>query len=182
MVRTTTTTTTTETRQEHSDDAAPHLRRPVSAQDVSPASSRVPEPFASMLEGRSKRKLGDHFGLTNFGVNMTTLRPGAMSALKHQHTKQDEFIYILSGRPSLMYGDTIHQMEPGECFGFKCNSGVAHHLVNRSSTEEVTYLEIGDRAEDDQVSYPDDDLCAVSGAGGSWSFTHKDGTPYSVKE
>lgn len=156
---------------------------PIDAQNVPPNSikSIYPEPFASMMEGRVKRKLGDHFGLTNFGVNMTTLQPGCISALKHKHTKQDEFIYVLKGRPSLIYGEFEYQMEPGECFGFKCNSGMAHQLINRSSSEEVTYLEIGDRTDNDQVSYPDIDLCAVSGTDGSWSFTHKDGTPYHTK-
>jgi uncharacterized cupin superfamily protein len=157
--------------------------RPIAAQNVPPNSikSNAPEPFASMMQGREKRKLGDHFGLNNFGVNMTTLQPGGISALKHQHTKQDEFIYILKGRPSLIYGEFEYRMEPGECFGFKCNSRVAHQLINRSSSEEVTYLEIGVRTDNDQVSYPDEDLCAVSGKGGTWTFTHKDGTPYPPK-
>ena len=157
--------------------------RPIAARHVPPNSikSNAPEPFASMMQGREKRKLGDHFGLNNFGVNMTTLQPGGISALKHQHTKQDEFIYILKGQPSLIYGESEYLMQPGECFGFKCNSGMAHQLINRSSSEEVTYLEIGDRTDNDRVSYPDNDLCAVSGTGGTWSFTHKDGTPYPPK-
>jgi uncharacterized cupin superfamily protein len=181
------TTTTTakagpsEAPEADADADAGRLRpRPIEARDVPPAArtSNLPEPFASMMEGRVKRKLGDHFGLTNFGVNLTTLQPGGISALKHHHGRQEEFIYILTGRPSLIYGEAEYQMEPGECFGFKCNTGMGHQLINRSISEDVTYLEIGDRTVDDRVVYPENDLCAVSGRDGSWSFTHKDGTPY----
>ena len=63
-----------------------------------------PPPFASLVEGRLKRKLGDHFGLNNFGINLTQLAQGAISALFHHHSKQDEFIYILQGTPTLVLG------------------------------------------------------------------------------
>lgn len=146
--------------------------------EVNAATSIYPEPFASMMHGRVKRKLGNLFDLTNFGINLTELLPGAMSALKHQHLTQDEFIYILSGNPTLIHGDETFLMNPGECFGFKCNSGIAHQLVNKSD-EIVTYLEIGDRTAGDQVEYPDNDLRAELQKNGSWGFLHKDGTPYS---
>lgn len=139
--------------------------------------STYPEPFASMMNGRVKRKLGDFFGLVNYGVNLTKLAPGGMSALKHHHLKQDEFIYILAGTPTLVYGDDEYQMTVGDCFGFKCGNGVAHQLVNRSD-HEVTYLEIGDRTPGDRVDYPDDDIQAVSLDDGSWTFLRKDGSPY----
>ena len=75
----------------------------VTAADVPPRSkpSVYPEPFASRMAGREKRQLGEVFGLTNFGVNLTRLAPNAVSALRHAHTRQDEFIYILQGRPTL---------------------------------------------------------------------------------
>jgi len=128
------------------------------------------------LAGRQKHPLGDHFGLRNFGVNLTRLAPGAISALRHAHTLQDEFIYMLEGTPTLITdaGETL--LTPGMCAGFRAGSGDAHRLVNRSAAD-VVYLEIGDRTPDDQVSYPDDDLAATL-ADGQWRFTHKDGTPY----
>ncbi|MDH5648436.1 MAG: cupin domain-containing protein [Gammaproteobacteria bacterium] len=130
-----------------------------------------------MIQGRTRRKLGDHFGLSNFGVNFTELAPGAMSALQHHHLTQDEFIYVVSGTPTLVLGDEEYVMQPGDCFGFKKGEGIGHQLVNRSS-EPVAYLEIGDRAGGDQVDYPGHDLRAQFNADGSWSFLHKDGTPY----
>ena len=155
-------------------------RKPAKAEEVMENRRKTvyPEPFASRVEGRSKRRLGDHFGLENFGVNLTRLAPGAMSALKHRHSKQDEFIYILSGTPTLVYGDAEFPMAPGECFGFRCGHGLAHHLVNRSGSDTV-YLEIGDRTPGDTVEYPDDDLSAAAQEDGSWVFCHKDGRPYS---
>ena len=139
--------------------------------------TNYPEPFASRMAGREKRPLGDVFGLTNFGVNLTRLVPGAISALRHAHSKQDEFIYIVSGHPVLRTNAGETSLSPGMCAGFKAGSGDAHHLVNRT-TADVVYLEIGDRSAGDAGSYPDDDIQAVLGADAQWQFTHKNGTPY----
>ncbi|MCE9924917.1 cupin domain-containing protein [Aeromonas mytilicola] len=126
-------------------------RTPIQATQVpeNKAKSLYPEPFASLVKHRTRRRLGDHFGLANLGVNLTTLAPGAISALKHHHSKQDEFIYVLSGTPMLRYGEV-----------------------------EAVYLELGDRLAGDTVQYPDDDLALIQGADGAWVASHKDGPPY----
>ena len=139
--------------------------------------SIYPEPFASMMQGRVKRSLGDLFGLTNFGVNLTRVAPGGVSALRHAHATQDEFIYILEGRPTLITDAGETQLSPGICAGFKAGTGDAHQLVNRSD-KEVLYLEVGDRSPGDSACYPDDDIKAVLGADGKWIFEHKGGSPY----
>lgn len=150
----------------------------VTAAEV-PARTRpsvYPKPFASRMAGREKRPLGDLFGLTNFGVNLTRLAPNAASALRHAHTKQDEFVYILQGRPTLHTDEGRTLLSPGMCAGFKAGTGNGHHLVNET-TEEVLYLEVGDRTPGDEGSYPDDDLKALL-VDGKWKFVHRDGTPY----
>ncbi|MFZ2158340.1 MAG: cupin domain-containing protein [Bradyrhizobium sp.] len=136
-----------------------------------------PDMVARVAAGRDKRGLGDLFGLTNFGVNLTQLAPGGQSALRHAHGKQDEFVYILEGEPTLVTdaGETL--LKPGMCAGFKAGTGDAHHLVNRTQ-KEVVVLEVGDRSARDSVSYPDDDVAAVYGADGKWKYSRKDGTPY----
>jgi len=136
-----------------------------------------PAPFAAVVEGRTKRKLGEQYGLDNFGVNLTTLEPGAASALMHHHSKQDEFIYILEGSPTLRLGDEEFVMRAGTCCGFKAGSGVPHQLVNRSA-EPVSYLEIGDRTVGDQAEFPHDDLKASQTENGRWLLTRKNGEPY----
>ena len=136
-----------------------------------------PPPFAAPVAGRVKRKLGDLFGLTNFGINLTTLAPGAASALLHSHARQDEFIYVLEGCPTLIHGGKEYLLKQGDCMGFKAGLGVAHQLVNKSS-EPVTFLEVGDRTIGDNVEYPDDDLKATQLEDGTWLMTHKDGTSY----
>lgn len=150
----------------------------VKASDVAARAkaSNMPEPFASRVAGRHKQALGDLFGLKSFGVNRTTLKPGAMSALRHWHAVQDEFVYILSGTPTLMTNAGATQLSPGMCVGFKGGDPDGHHLVNRSA-EDVVYLEIGDRLPGDAGYYPDDDLKAVM-VDGRWQFQHKDGSPY----
>ena len=135
-----------------------------------------PEPFASRMQGRDKRPLGDLFGLASFGVNLTRLKPGGESTVRHAHTVQDEFVYILEGRPTLVTDAGRTAMEPGMCAGFKGGSGDAHHLLNESDAD-VVYLEIGDRQPGDSVVYPDDDLEARR-VEGSWRYTHKGGEPY----
>ncbi|HSW13218.1 MAG TPA: cupin domain-containing protein [Solimonas sp.] len=140
--------------------------------------SNYPEPFASRMSGRGKRPLGEAFGLRNFGVNLTQLQPGAVSALHHCHSRQDELIYILQGYPTLVTGAGEETpLEPGMCAGFRAATGEAHHLVNRSN-ELVVYLEVGDRTRGDAVTYPDDDLASVIGPDGGWHFAHKDGRSY----
>jgi len=139
--------------------------------------SIYPEPFASRVADREKRPLGNLFGLTNYGVNLTRLLPGGMSALRHFHLKQDEFVYILAGKPVLVTDEGETPMAPGHCAGFKAGTGNGHHLVNRTD-KDVVYLEIGDRTKGDSASYPDDDLLATAGADGTRRFAHKDGTPY----
>ena len=138
--------------------------------------SVYPEPFASQMAGRQKHPLGDLFGLTNFGVNLTRLAPQGVSALRHAHTKQDEFIYILQGYPTLHTDEGRTQLAPGMCAGFQAGSGNGHCLINETS-EEVIYLEVGDRTPGDEGCYPDDDLKAVL-VDGKWQFFHKDGSPY----
>jgi uncharacterized cupin superfamily protein len=138
--------------------------------------SNYPEPFFSRMEGREKRPLGEMFGLVNFGVNLTKLGPGGQSALLHRHSKQDEFVFILQGEPTLVTETEAVTLGPGMCAGLPAN-GIAHHLVNRTDAD-VVYLEIGDRSPGDQGSYPNDDLQAVLGPDGKWMFTHKDGRPY----
>ena len=139
--------------------------------------SIYPEPYASMMRGREKRPLGDLFGLTNFGVNLARMAPGGVSALRHAHATQDEFIYILEGYPTLVTNAGETRLSPGMCAGFKAGTGNAHQLVNRSD-KDVLYLEVGDRSPGDSAFYPDDDIKAVLGDDGKWIFEHKDGSPY----
>jgi len=151
----------------------------VMASDAMPRTkpSLYPEPFASRVAGRVKRPLGDLFGLTNFGVNLTRLAPGAISALRHAHEAQDEFVFVVSGRPVLVTDSGETSLAPGMCAGFKAGCGDAHHLINRTD-EDVVYLEIGDRSAGDGVIYPDDDLSASQNKDGNWEFRHKDGSAY----
>ena len=150
----------------------------IAADQVAPRSkpSAYPEPFASRMKGREKRALGDVFGLGNFGVNLTRLAPGAVSSLRHAHSRQDEFIYVLQGHPTLITDRGPTPLGPGDCAGFKAGTGDGHCLRNDTETT-VVYLEVGDRTPSDTASYPDDDLRAVL-VNGQWNFLHKDGQPY----
>ena len=138
--------------------------------------SNYPEPFASHMQGRIKRPLGELFGLKNFGVNLTRLPPGGVSALHHRHSRQDEIIYVIEGEPTLLTDAGEMQLRPGMVAGFAAG-GTAHHLENRTN-HDCVILEIGDRAQGDQVSYPIDDIQAIMGEDGTWRFTRKDGAPY----
>jgi len=136
-----------------------------------------PEPLASLLKGRARHPLGSQFGLTNFGVNFTCLPPGSISAPRHYHSNQDEFVYILEGTPVLVTDAGETPLRPGMCAGFKAGSGNAHHLRNRSDTT-VVYLEIGDRTAGDVVTYPDDDVQIVRAPDGRPQVVRKDGSPF----
>jgi uncharacterized cupin superfamily protein len=157
----------------------PSSSRPVAlmAAETAPV-TRVgyPEPFRPRIAGRQKRPLGDPFGLASFGVNLTRLAPGAASSLRHAHTRQDEFVYILEGRPTLVTDAGRTPLSPGMCAGFRAGTGEGHHLVNETA-EPVVFLEVGDRTPGDTAIYPDDDLALEMSDDGS-RYLHKDGTPY----
>ncbi len=140
------------------------------------ASTTYPADLAQRVAGREKRPLGDRFGLKAFGVNLTRLAPGAHSALRHRHTRQEEFLYVLEGEPTLVTDDGELRLRPGMCAGFPAG-GVAHHLVNRSE-RDVVYLEVGDRPPGDDAIYPDDDVKLETTPDGKRIFAHKDGSPY----
>ncbi len=137
--------------------------------------SNYPEPFHERFRGRIKRPLTTHFGINDFGVNLTTLVPGAQSSLQHRHSHQDEFIYVLEGELTLITETTEAVLRPGVCVGFPAG-GTSHHLENRSGSD-ATYLEIGSRNPADTVSYPQDDLVAIAKDSG-WCFYRKNGVPY----
>lgn len=107
--------------------------------------------------------VGDAFHLTNFGVNYTRIPPGAISALRHHHSHQDEFVLVLSGYPTLVTNSGECQLEPGMVAGFAAGSGDGHHLLNRTN-EDVLCLEVGDRHPADQVTYVDASEAEVKAA------------------
>ena len=135
-----------------------------------------PKEFAAGFEKRVKRALTGPLGLTQFGVNVTTLEPGAQSAHRHWHRVEDEFIYVLEGEITMVTnaGETV--LKPGMAAGFPANDGDGHHLINRSAAD-AHYLEIGTRANDEDATYPDVDLKGEK-RDGVFRFTRKDGTPY----
>jgi uncharacterized cupin superfamily protein len=135
-----------------------------------------PEPYKSRVAGRHRRRLGDAAGLANFGVNLTRLDPGAESSMRHWHTKQDEFIYVLGGEVTLVTDAGRQKLTPGMAAGFPAGRADGHQLVNETK-KPVLYLEIGDRTPGDGATYSEADLAAKL-VDGKWVFTHKDGSPY----
>jgi len=135
-----------------------------------------PRPFDRLVVGRQRKRLGNAAGLDQFGVNLTTLKPGAASAQRHWHEQEDEFVYILDGEVVLIEDGGECVLKAGDAAGFKANSGNGHHLVNRSNRDTV-YLEVGTRSKRERVEYPDLDLMAIRDDRGT-RYTHKNGEPY----
>ena len=138
--------------------------------------SGYPEPFRTRMGDRVKRRLGDACGLTRFGVNLVTLGPGGQSALRHWHTLEDEFVYVVSGEVVLVTDVGEQTLTAGMCAGYPAGKRDAHHFENRSSAP-ATYLEIGNRDPGDNAFYPDDDLMWVDAGDGPYA-AHKDGKAY----
>jgi uncharacterized cupin superfamily protein len=135
-----------------------------------------PAPFTWVADGRGKYAAGDHAGLNQYGVNIVTLPPGAASAQRHWHEKEDEFVYILTGELTLITDDGEEIVSPGMMMGFPAACQNGHHLINRSDSH-ATYMEIGTRSDDETCHYPDIDLLYNS-KNTEHPFSHKDGTPY----
>ncbi len=138
--------------------------------------SNYPAQFKPGVAGRSKQRLGDALGLKNFGVNLTTIKPGAASALRHWHSHEDEFIYILSGELVLVIDAGEQLLTAGVAAGFPAGKADGHCLINRT-TRDAVYLEVGDRKDEDKARYPDVDLDRRNTPAGR-TFCRKDGTPY----
>jgi uncharacterized cupin superfamily protein len=135
-----------------------------------------PPPYDRVVVGRIRKRLGNAAGLDQFGVNLTTLKPGAASALRHWHEKEDELIYVLKGEIVLVEdgGETV--LKPDDAAGFKANTPNGHHLINRTQSDAV-YLEIGTRSKNERAEYPDVDLLVIRDDKGI-RYTHKNGEPY----
>ena len=136
-----------------------------------------PAPFREAVAGRARQRVGNASGLTKFGVNLTTLAPGSQSALRHWHSHQDEFIYVVSGELTLVTNAGQTLLTPGMMAGFPAGVADGHHLINRSEAN-ATYLEIGDRTLGDRAEYPDHDLVALPKSEGGHSFVHRNGDSY----
>lgn len=139
--------------------------------------SGYPEPFRSRVLPREKRALGDALGLTQIGVNLTTLPPGKESSMRHHHTREDELVFVLEGEVVLRSDEGEQVLTAGMCAGFPAGVRNGHQLVNRSD-RPARYLEISNRDPQDSAEYPDVDLVYRKASDGSVVFTHKDGTPY----
>jgi len=135
-----------------------------------------PAPFDEPCRMRSRQRLGDAAGLTQFGVNLLRLPPGAWSSQRHWHTGQDEFVYVLSGEVVLVSDGGEEVLRAGDAAGFKAGESNGHHLQNRSDSD-ARVLEVGTRVLDETVYYSDIDMVAPAG-GKPAPFTHRDGTPY----
>ena len=138
--------------------------------------SIYPAPYAGMMQGRSSLRLGEAAGLTQFGVNLVTLKPGALSSLRHWHRAEDEFVMVISGECVLLTDEGEEIMHPGDCVGFPANRPDGHHLVNRGDTPAV-FLAIGSKAREEVATYSDVDL-VLHLKDGTATYTHKDGRPY----
>ena len=139
--------------------------------------SIYPAPFAAMMAGRSSLRLGQAGGLTQFGVNLVILEPGATSSLRHWHLKEDEFVMVTEGTCTLIEDDGASEMTPGDCAAFPANTPDGHCLENRTG-KVAKFLVIGSRMPDEEATYSDVDLhLRMTDSGPDWS--HKDGTPLS---
>jgi uncharacterized cupin superfamily protein len=140
--------------------------------------SLYPDPFWKPIAGRERKRLGNAVGLSQFGVNLTTLKPGAWSSQRHWHQNEDEFVYIVSGEVVLCEdgGETV--LKAGDTAGFKANSGDGHCLINRS-LQDVVYLEVGTRAKAERTVYSDIDMKVERDDNGAMVYSRKSsGEPY----
>jgi uncharacterized cupin superfamily protein len=138
--------------------------------------TNYPEPFRQAVAGRFRKRLGNAVGLSQFGVNLTTLKPGAWSSQRHWHEGEDELVYILEGEVVLCEDDGEIVLKPGDAAGWKANNPNGHCLINRSDRDAV-FLEIGTRAAKERAFYPDIDMLVERGTSGG-RYLHKSGEPY----
>ncbi|MGA7387949.1 MAG: cupin domain-containing protein [Pseudolabrys sp.] len=139
-------------------------------------STGYPPPFNKVVEGRSRKRLGRAAGLTHFGVNICTLKPGAASSQRHWHENEDEFVYVLEGEVVLREdgGETV--LKPGDAAAWKAGVPNGHCLINRSDRDAV-FIEVGTRASTERAHYSEIDMMVVRDEKGA-RYTKNNGEPY----
>ena len=144
---------------------------------VAPDSGSVyPPPHDEIVRGRHRHRLSPAIGLNNFGVNLVRLEPGAASSARHWHTAQDEFVYVVAGTATLVTDEGETELGRGMAAGFPAGNPNAHQVANRTD-EDVWYLEVGDRPQREDVTYPDVDM-ANAVIDGRPNFSRKDGSAF----
>jgi uncharacterized cupin superfamily protein len=138
--------------------------------------TNYPPPFNKAVEGRGRKRLGRAAGLTQFGVNLCTLKPGAASSQRHWHENEDEFIFVLSGEVVLVEDESETVLKPGDAAGWKAGVANGHCLINRANSDAV-FLEVGTRAATERAHYSDIDMQVVRDGAG-FRYSHKNGEPY----
>ena len=140
-----------------------------------------PDPFWKVLVGRGRQRLGNAVGLSQFGVNLTTLKPGAWSSQRHWHEMEDEFVYVVEGELVLCEdgGETL--LKAGDAAGFPANSGNGHCLINRTPGDAV-YLEVGTRSKTERTTYSDIDMKLERDERGTVTYLRKSGKPYPKRQ
>lgn len=145
----------------------------VASEVVPRTGSGLPEPYKSRVLPREKRALGDVFGLTKIGVNLTTLPPGRVTSMRHWHSHEDELVYVIEGELVLITDEGETVLRAGMCAGFRAGVTVGHHFMNRTKSQ-VRFLEISNRDKADDIEYTETgvDLAYRGGA-----ITRRDGSP-----
>ena len=142
--------------------------------------SIYPAPYAAMMAGRASMRLGEAGGLTQFGVNLVTLEPGALSSLRHWHLAEDEFVMVTEGICTMVTDAGATEMRPGDCAAFPAGRPDGHHFINRTD-RPARFLVFGSKAPCEVATYSDVDLMLTL-EGGRATFTHKDGSPFKTPE
>lgn len=142
--------------------------------------SIYPAPYAAMMAGRASMRLGEAGGLTQFGVNLVTLEPGALSSLRHWHLAEDEFVMVTEGICTMVTDVGATEMRPGDCAAFPAGRPDGHHFINRTD-RPARFLVVGSKAPREVATYSDVDLMLTL-EGGRATFTHKDGSPCKTPE
>lgn len=140
-------------------------------------STSYPMPYAELARKRWFRRLGDHAGLSHFGINLCRIEPGGQSSERHWHQEQDEFVYVLEGEAVLVTDASEEILGPGMCAGFPAGAPNGHHFQNRSD-RDLVFLVVGDRTPSEVATYPDIDMHGRTGPDGRMRFTRKDGSSF----
>lgn len=139
--------------------------------------TRYPAPYDAPCKDREWVRLADAASLTQFGVNLLTLKPGVWSSQRHWHTHEDEFVYVLEGEVVLVTDAGEETLGAGDSAGFPAGEPNGHCLQNRT-VQDARILVAGSRHEADACDYSDIDMKLAAGRyAGVIVYTRKNGEP-----
>jgi uncharacterized cupin superfamily protein len=98
--------------------------------------------------------VGERLGLTRLGIHHVRLPPGRRTSYPHAESVEEEFVFVIAGRPDAWIDGVLHPLAPGDSVGFPAGTGICHTFLN-NTREVVRLMVVGEKPKaENRIRYP----------------------------